>query len=61
MALRSAEEYKSSLVDNRVVWYHGERVPNVCERPDLRVAVDHAAIDFRVGGGSGARIANHCV
>lgn len=46
MALRSAEEYKSSLVDDRVVWYRGERVPNVCEHPDLRVAVDHAAIDF---------------
>jgi aromatic ring hydroxylase len=28
------------------VWYQGRQVPDVTEEPDLRVAIDHAAIDF---------------
>lgn len=49
MGLRTAEQYRESLRDNRVLWYQGERVPCVLDNPDLRVAVDHSAIDFEVG------------
>lgn len=49
MSLRSADEYRASLVDGRTLWYQGARVPNVLEHPDLRVAVDHSALDFEVG------------
>ena len=48
MALRTAEEYKNSLIDDRVIWYRGARVDNICEHPELSVAVNHAAIDFEL-------------
>lgn len=48
MALRTAAEYKNSLLDDRVVWYRGARVDNVCEHPELAVAVNHAAIDYEL-------------
>ena len=35
MALRTAEEYKNSLIDDRVIWYRGARVDNICEHPEL--------------------------
>jgi 4-hydroxybutyryl-CoA dehydratase/vinylacetyl-CoA-Delta-isomerase len=44
--LRSAEEYVASLRDGRSVWYRGEPVGDVTANPDLRVAIDHAALDF---------------
>ena len=49
MGLRSADEYRESLRDGRVMWYRGQRVPCVLDEPDLRVAVDHSALDFEVG------------
>jgi aromatic ring hydroxylase len=49
MGLRTADEYRESLRDERVVWYRGKRVDDVLGEPDLRVAVDHSAIDFEVG------------
>lgn len=49
MALRTADEFRASLTDDRVLWYQGRRIPNVLEEPDLRVAVDHSALDFEVG------------
>jgi 4-hydroxybutyryl-CoA dehydratase/vinylacetyl-CoA-Delta-isomerase len=49
MPLRSASDYVASLRDSRVVWYRGRRVADVTEEPDLRVAIDHAALDYQVG------------
>ena len=49
MALRTADEYRSSLQDGRVLWYRGKRVDDVLGEPDLRVAVDHSALDFEIG------------
>ena len=46
MTLRTAAEYVESLRDNRTVWYRGRRVEDVTREPDLRVAIDHAALDF---------------
>lgn len=46
MALRSADEYRTGLQDGRRIWYQGMRVPDVLAAPELRIAVDHAAIDF---------------
>ncbi|MGQ9654054.1 MAG: 4-hydroxyphenylacetate 3-hydroxylase N-terminal domain-containing protein [Thermodesulfobacteriota bacterium] len=48
MALISAEQYKESLNDGRVVYYKGERVHNVATHPDLSVCVDLMAIDYRM-------------
>lgn len=48
MALMTAAEYVASLRDGRTVWFHGRRIPDVTGEPDLRVAIDHAAIDYEV-------------
>jgi 4-hydroxybutyryl-CoA dehydratase/vinylacetyl-CoA-Delta-isomerase len=44
--MRSASEYRASLRDGRTVYFNGERVPDVTAHPVLRVAVDHAALDY---------------
>jgi aromatic ring hydroxylase len=49
MPVRSSDEYRASLRDGRTVWYRGRRVDDVTAVPELRVAVDHAALDFDVG------------
>ena len=49
MALSTADEYRASLRDGRTLWYRGRRVPDILEEPDLRVAVDHAALDYEIG------------
>jgi len=49
MALRSADEYRASLRDGRRVWYRGRPVTDLLGDPELRVAIDHAALDFEVG------------
>jgi aromatic ring hydroxylase len=46
VGLRTGGEYRAGLLDDRRLWYRGERVKDVLAEPDLRVAVDHAAIDF---------------
>ncbi len=48
MTLRTAAEYVASLRDGRTVWFRGRRVEDVTEEPELRVAIDHAALDFEV-------------
>lgn len=48
MGLRTPQEYKASLQDDRVVYYKGERVKDVTTHPTLRVAVEHASIDYRM-------------
>jgi aromatic ring hydroxylase len=49
MGLSTADEYRASLRDGRTLWYRGRRVPDILEEPDLRVAVDHAALDYEIG------------
>ncbi len=48
MGLRTADEYRASLRDGRRLWYRGKRVDDVLAEPDLRVAVDNAAVDFEM-------------
>ncbi len=48
MALRTPQEYKASLQDERVIYYKGERVKDVTTHPALRVAVHHASIDYQM-------------
>jgi aromatic ring hydroxylase len=49
MALRTADEYRESLRDGRILWYRGKRIDDALSEPDLRVAVDHSAVDFEIG------------
>ena len=49
MGLSTADQYRASLRDGRTLWYRGRRVPDILEEPDLRVAVDHAALDYEIG------------
>jgi len=46
--MRTADEYRASLQDGRVVYYAGERVRDVTAHPALRIAVDHAALDYEM-------------
>jgi len=49
MALRTAEEYKAGLKDNRNVFILGQKVPDVTEDPFIKVGVETAAFDFLMG------------
>jgi 4-hydroxybutyryl-CoA dehydratase/vinylacetyl-CoA-Delta-isomerase len=44
--MRTVDEYRRSLRDGRVVYYQGARVEDVTAHPTLRVAVEHAALDY---------------
>src|SRR5215831_10649202 len=46
--MRTAHEYRESLRDGRIVYYEGQRVRDVTEHATLRVAVDHAALDYEM-------------
>src|SRR5680860_954209 len=46
--LRTTEEYIESLCDGRRVWYQGRAIDDVTKEPDLRVAIDLAALDFEL-------------
>ena len=48
MALKTAEQYKESLRDGRVVYYKGEKIEDVTTHPDLRVCVNTMAIDYEM-------------
>jgi 4-hydroxybutyryl-CoA dehydratase / vinylacetyl-CoA-Delta-isomerase len=48
MPLRTPDEYRASLQDGRRLFYRGQPVDDICAVPELRVAVDHAAIDYEV-------------
>ena len=49
MALRTAEEYKAGLRDNRNVFILGQKVADVTEDPYIKVGVETAAFDFLMG------------
>ena len=44
--MRTRKEYIESLRDGREVYYKGERVADVTTHPEMRLAIDHAAIDY---------------
>jgi len=44
--MRSREQYIESLRDGREVYFKGQRVPDVTAHPELRLAINHAAIDY---------------
>ena len=44
--MRTAHEYRESLRDGRTIYYEGQRVQDVTAHPVLRIAVDHAALDY---------------
>ncbi|MBI2705139.1 MAG: gamma-aminobutyrate dehydratase [Actinobacteria bacterium] len=48
MALRTPDDYRASLRDGRTLFYRGQKVDDIYAHPELRVAVDHAAIDYEV-------------
>ncbi len=48
MGLKTAQQYKDSLDDGRVVYYKGQRVQNVVAHPDLGVCVDTMAVDYEM-------------
>lgn len=48
MGLRTAEEYLEGLRDGRVVYFRGERVDDIIDHPELRIGVEHTAIDYRL-------------
>jgi 4-hydroxybutyryl-CoA dehydratase / vinylacetyl-CoA-Delta-isomerase len=49
MALRTTDQYRKSVTaDGRTLFYRGRAVPDLLAVPELRVALDHAAIDYEV-------------
>ncbi len=48
MGLRTAEQYKNSLRDGRAVFFRGEKVADVTAHPVIGIAVEHAALDYRM-------------
>ena len=48
MGLKTAEEYRQSLRDGRVVFLDGERIEDVTAHPALKVGVDTAAFDYEM-------------
>jgi len=44
--MRSRKEYIESLRDGREVYFKGQRVADVTQHPEIRLAIDHAAIDY---------------
>jgi aromatic ring hydroxylase len=48
MALRKTADYLASVADGRTLWYRGKRVHDLRDEPELRVALEHAAIDYKV-------------
>lgn len=46
MGLRTADQYRESIRDDRDVYYKGERVENLIDHPALSISVDHAAVEF---------------
>jgi 4-hydroxybutyryl-CoA dehydratase/vinylacetyl-CoA-Delta-isomerase len=48
MGLKTVQEYKESLRDDRVVYYKGEKVDDVTSHPELSVCVDTMALDYQL-------------
>src|SRR5260370_15869585 len=50
--MRTADAYRASLRDGRVVYYAGQRCGDVTAHPAIRVAVDHAVLDYEMAADS---------
>ncbi len=48
MGLRTPEQYKQSLRDNRSVYFRGQKVADVTTHPVIGIAVEHACTDYRM-------------
>ena len=48
MTLRTADQYIAALRDGRALYYRGRHIDDVTAEPELRVAVEHAALDYRL-------------
>ncbi|MBI3797468.1 MAG: 4-hydroxybutyryl-CoA dehydratase, partial [Deltaproteobacteria bacterium] len=48
MPLRTVEQYKESLKDQRVIYFRGQRITEVAQHPLLQTAIDHEATDYRL-------------
>lgn len=48
MAVRTVEQYKESLKDDRTVYFRGQRLTALTEHPLLKLAIDHEATDYRL-------------
>ena len=48
MGLKTAEQFRESLRDGRVVYFEGEKVKDVTTHPKLKVATDTAAFDYEM-------------
>ena len=48
MGLRTVEQYKASLRDGRAVFFRGDKVADVTAHPVIGIAVEHAALDYRM-------------
>jgi 4-hydroxybutyryl-CoA dehydratase/vinylacetyl-CoA-Delta-isomerase len=48
VGLKTAQQYKDSIVDDRVVYLCGERVDDILANPMLRTCIETAAIDYEM-------------
>jgi 4-hydroxybutyryl-CoA dehydratase / vinylacetyl-CoA-Delta-isomerase len=48
VALRTAQEYKDSLRDGRAVYFRGRKVDDVTGHPVIAIAIEHAALEYRM-------------
>ena len=48
MPLRTVEQYKDSLKDDRQVYFRGQRIPDVTGHPLVQTAIEHEATDYRL-------------
>jgi 4-hydroxybutyryl-CoA dehydratase / vinylacetyl-CoA-Delta-isomerase len=48
MTLRTADQYMAALRDGRALYYRGRHIDDITAEPELRVAVEHAALDYRL-------------
>lgn len=46
MGLMTAQEYRDSLNDGRIVYYKGRKIENVATDPDLMACVETVAVDY---------------
>jgi len=46
--MRTSKQYIESLRDGREVYFKGQPVPDVTAHAEIRLAIDHAAIDFEM-------------
>jgi len=46
--MRTSKQYVESLRDGREVYFKGQRVPDVTTHAEIRLAIDHASIDFEM-------------